>query len=75
MSHLQLSLTDYQDEARWRWVLGDGEGNFLADHEVQLDRNAKEYSGFAFLPDYLKYYRTPTVTQEALLEEVGQWMG
>ena len=75
MSHLQLSLTDYQDETRWRWVLNDANGNFLADHEVSLDRSAKEYSGFAFLPDYLKYYQLPTVTMETLLEEVGQWMG
>ena len=63
-SYLQLALTDYEDETRWRWVLSDAKGNFLADHEVLLDKGAKEYSGFAFLGDYLKYYQTATVTVE-----------
>lgn len=29
---LQLQLTDYLDPMRWRWVLSDECGRFLADH-------------------------------------------
>ncbi len=29
---LQLQLTDYLDPMRWRWVLSDERGRFLADH-------------------------------------------
>ncbi len=32
---LQLTLTDYQDPTRWRWVLADERGAFLADYEVR----------------------------------------
>ena len=33
----QLTLTDYLDATRWRWVLSDSRGAFLADHVVRLD--------------------------------------
>ena len=75
MSHLQLSLTDYQDETRWRWVLSDGEGQFLADHEVSLDRQEPLYQGFADLYTYVKTYTLPTYPMQQVLEDVGEWMG
>jgi len=31
---LRLTITDYLDPTRWRWVLNDGAGHFLADHTV-----------------------------------------
>jgi hypothetical protein len=71
---LQLTITDYQDEAHWRWVLADDKGNFIADHEVVLDANTPEYRGFKDLPDYLDYY-TPTKPEEQLLRELGGWIG
>jgi len=71
---LQLTITDYKDEAHWRWVLADDKGNFIADHEVALDAYAPEYRGFKDLPGYLDYY-TPAKTEEQLLHELGEWIG
>lgn len=71
---LQLTVTDYRDEARWRWALTDDRSNFLADHEVALDMGAPEYRGFRDLPDYLNYY-TPAKSEDQLLRELGEWMG
>ena len=71
---LQLTITDYRDEAHWRWVLADDKGNFIADHEVALDANVPEYRGFKDLPGYLDYY-APTKPEEQLLRELGEWMG
>ncbi|MGB0383667.1 MAG: CHAT domain-containing protein [Ardenticatenaceae bacterium] len=75
MSHLQLSLTDYQDETRWRWVLSDAKGNFLADHEVSLDRKEPLYERFVDLHGYIKANKLSREQQEQLLDDVGAWLG
>jgi hypothetical protein len=77
---LRLSLTDYQNEAHWRWVLSDAKGKFLADHEVALDTGADEYDGFADLPHYLWHNTPPDYVGERrlrhereLMDRVGAW--
>src|SRR5271157_796206 len=71
---LRLTLTDYLDRTRWRWVLSDGSGRFVADHDVRLDRTSREYKGFVDLSSYLDYY-TPIHPPEKQLEELGAWVG
>ncbi len=71
---LQLTITDYQNETRWRWVLSDEKGNFLTDHEVSLDANAPVYRGFKDLPGYLRHH-IPATPAAQVLREVGEWMG
>ena len=53
---LHLTLTDYLDPDRWRWVLSDATGHFLADHTVRLDPSTREYEGFLDLAGYLDYW-------------------
>ena len=71
---LRLTLTDYLDPTRWRWVLSDGSGRFLADHNVRLDPTSREYKGFVDLSSYLDYY-TPIDPPVKQLAELGAWMG
>jgi hypothetical protein len=71
---LRLSVTDYVDPTRWRWVLSDGRGQFLADHAVRLDRASREYDGFVELGPYLDFYR-PIRQPEEQLRELGRWIG
>ena len=74
MSPLHLTLTDYLDPTRWRWVLSDDAGRFLADHDVRLDPASREYRGFCDLRAYLDYY-APIQTVETQLAELGAWVG
>lgn len=75
MSHaLQLHVTDWQDDAHWRWVLQDARGNFLADHSVALDASDGMYRAFVALEDYL-WAQTPIAETHAELERIGAWMG
>ncbi len=73
-SPLRLTLTDYLDATRWRWVLSDSRGNFLADHVVQLDPTTREYSGFRDLSTYLDYHK-PIYPPEKQLADLGTWIG
>jgi len=73
-SPLRLTLTDYLDATRWRWVLSDSRGRSLADHVVQLDPTTREYGGFRDLSSYLDYYQ-PIHPPEKQLEELGAWIG
>lgn len=72
---LQLTLTDYAGESRWRWQLADGRGAFLADHEVDVagDRSP-EARAFADLPREL-WRRHETEPPAETLARVGRWMG
>lgn len=74
MSPLHLTLTDYLDPTRWRWVLSDDAGRFLADHDVRLDPASREYRGFVDLRAYLDYY-APIETVAAQLAALGAWVG
>jgi hypothetical protein len=71
---LTLTLTDYQSPTRWRWLLTDGKGKYVADHEVRLDPAAIEFRGFSNLPAYLSDFSVSRSERE-LLHEVGIWMG
>ena len=71
---LRLTLTDYLDPTRWRWVLSDSRGRFLADHDVQLEPASREYGGFVDLRKYLDYLQ-PIHPPEAQLVELGAWIG
>jgi hypothetical protein len=71
---LRLTITDYLDATRWRWVLNDGAGRFLADHTVHLDPTTPEYRGFLDLNDYLDYHK-PIHPPKQQLAELGSWVG
>ncbi len=73
-SPLRLTLTDYLDATRWRWVLSDSRDRFLADHVVQLDPTTREYSGFRDLSTYLDYHK-PIYPPEQQLADLGTWIG
>ena len=48
---LQLTITDFVDASRWRWVLSDSRGTFLVDHSVRLDPTTREYREFVELKE------------------------
>ena len=67
-------MTDYLDATRWRWVLSDNRGTFLADHVVHLDSTTRECGGFRDVSTYLDYYQ-PIHTPEKQLADLGTWIG
>lgn len=71
---LRLTITDYVDATRWRWVLSDGAGAFLGDHMVRLDPASREYGGFTDLSGYLDY-NEPIYPPEEQLAALGLWVG
>ncbi|MCE7985852.1 MAG: CHAT domain-containing protein, partial [Caldilinea sp. CFX5] len=71
---LHLQVTDYLDPTRWRWVLSDERGHFLADHTVRLDPTSRDYGGFLDLSQYLDYH-TPIVPPAQQLTALGVWIG
>lgn len=71
---LNLRITEWQDETRWRWVLEDGDGRFVADHTVRLDPASGEYRGFVDVAKYLDYH-APVLTAQAQLQSLGRWIG
>jgi hypothetical protein len=76
---MQLRITDYHGVSRWRWELQDDAGNFLADHEVNLDVDAQEYQGYDDPPEYLRTFRAAhgggPAGDEELLRRLGDWIG
>jgi len=71
---LHLQLTDYEGPTRWRWVLSDSKGHFLADHTVHLVTADPKYRGFLDLSKYLDYFRE-AYPVEAQLADLGDWIG
>jgi hypothetical protein len=71
---LRLTLTDYLDATRWRWVLKDSRDRFLADHDVRLDPTTREYGGFLDLSTYLDYHQ-PIYPPARQLDDLGAWIG
>lgn len=73
-----LACEDYRNPQHWRWVLRDGRGNFLADHEVHLDPACSEYDGVIDLRGYLESHAAPDrwrADHARLLAEFGRWLG
>jgi hypothetical protein len=78
MAELYLRATEFQDTGRWRWLLQDDQGGFLADHQVALDFNDPEYAGFVDLAGFLRDRAEPDrrlVSEQALVDRVGAWIG
>ena len=76
MDELRLEVKDYQDAARWRWVLTAADGAILADHEVRLDPGCWEYRAVSALPTYLQSHAVPDKRLEdetRIVAEVGDW--
>jgi hypothetical protein len=78
MGELRLEAREYADPARWRWVLTDPGGSFLADHEVRLDRGCWQFEAFTSLVGYLRWHVSPDrrIAHEAeIVAQVGAWIG
>jgi hypothetical protein len=67
-------MTDYKGPTQWRWVLDDAQGNFLADHDVQLVDSSREYRGFLEPGRYINDQR-PIVPAAELMARLGSWLG
>ena len=75
---LNLAVADYKDAQHWYWRLTDGDGQFLADQEVNLNPSDAEYEGFLDLPSYLAKHAVPYRRREdeaRLVRQLGEWMG
>ena len=78
MGELRLEVRDFAGPDRWRWVLTDRRGAFVADHEVRLDGGCWEFEAFTDLLGYLDWHVMPDrqVRDEArIVGELGAWVG
>jgi hypothetical protein len=77
MQPLVLEVVEFTDLSNWRWVLKDGDGGYLGDHVVHLDRRAAEHRGYLDLPAYLSHRANPDQEEEdnrTHLAEFGRWL-
>jgi tetratricopeptide (TPR) repeat protein len=75
---LRLEAVEFVDLTRWRWVLTDDSGVFLADHEVRLDASSWQFAAFTDLAGYLSWQAAPDqqVRDEArIVAGLGEWIG
>jgi tetratricopeptide (TPR) repeat protein len=75
---LRLEVRDYDGPARWRWVLTDVFGTFIADHEVQVDEHSWQYEAFTDLEYYISSYAAPDRYAEdeaRIVADLGEWIG
>jgi tetratricopeptide (TPR) repeat protein len=75
---VQLRVVDFQGPDRWRWLLTDEHGSFVADHQVALDPTEPEYEAFVDLAGFLGDRAIPDrrLSSEAeLVSRVGEWVG
>ncbi len=72
--NLRLKVTDWVDATRWRWLLEDHDGRFVADHTVRLDPASREYQGFCDLAHYIDH-NAPLGDPGQLLFQLGAWVG
>ena len=78
MVELRLEVHDFAGPTRWRWVLTGPGRKFLADHQVQLERNCWQFDAFTGLQEYLRWHVAPDrrIEQEAeIVASVGKWIG
>jgi tetratricopeptide (TPR) repeat protein len=77
-SVLRLEVHDYEGPTRWRWVLTDASGAFIADHQVRIDEGSWQYEAFTDLEYYISSYAAPDRYAEdeaRIVAEVGKWLG
>jgi tetratricopeptide (TPR) repeat protein len=70
-------VRDYTGPTRWRWVLTDVSGAFLADHEVRVDERGSQYEAFTNMEDYISSFAAADryVQDEArIVADVGRWL-
>lgn len=75
---LRLEVREFRDLTRWRWVLTDASGAFVADHEVRLNSADWQFEAFADLPFYLRWHAAPdrrAADEARIVGEVGEWIG
>jgi CHAT domain len=75
---LRLEVSEFRNLTRWRWLLTDAKGAFIADHEVRLNPAAAEYEAFRDLPGYLRSHVAPdqrAADEARIVGEVGTWIG
>ena len=78
MTELRLEVREFRDLTRWRWVLTDTAGGFLADHEVRLDPRSWEFEAFADLRYYVSWHAAPDRyhdDQRLIAAGVAAWAG
>ncbi len=76
MKTLVLEIVDFVSDAQFRWRLQDVDGAFVADHAIELDRNATEYGGYVDLHGFARWNAPGSAEEDerALVERVGQWL-
>lgn len=75
---LRLEVREFTDLSRWRWVLSDAAGGFLADHEVRLDPASWQSEAFADLQHYVSWHAAPDRYREdeaRIVAGLGSWVG
>ena len=78
MAELVLEVQDFEGPSRWRWVLTEPGGRFVADHEVRLDPDCWQYEAFGGLYEYLQWHVAPDRRMEheaEIVGQVGEWIG
>lgn len=78
MAELVLEVRDFEGPSRWRWVLTEPGGRFVADHEVRLDPDCWQYEAFGGLYEYLQWHVAPDRRMEheaEIVGQVGEWIG
>jgi CHAT domain/NB-ARC domain len=78
VAELRLEVREFKDLTRWRWMLTDGAGRFVADHEVELDAGCWQYEAFTDLLGYLSWHVAPDSRADGearAVAEVGAWIG
>ena len=86
MVELWLEVRDFQNPARWRWVLTGPGGAFVADHEVRLDTACWQAEAFADLLGYLTWHVAPDLAaggtspdraardEARIVASLGEWI-
>jgi hypothetical protein len=75
---LRLEAREFLGPTRWRWVLLDARGVFLADQQVDLDPQSLEYRAMTRLQFSVRWHadpQRPLASEAELLDRVGRWMG
>jgi CHAT domain len=75
---LRLEAREFVGPTRWRWVLSDARGVFLADQQVDLDPQSPEFKAMTRLQFRVRWQadpQRPLASEAEFLDRVGRWMG